>query len=121
MTDPSGAAFPFRIDPQTGGVAWASGTAKIRDDLRILLGTRLGERPMLRDFGSGIHELVHEPADDVTESLLRRQAHEAVVRWERRVVVTRARLSRSDGELRLVLNYIHSDKPVAAEMIVPLA
>jgi phage baseplate assembly protein W len=97
-----------------------AGADKIRDDLRILLLTRLGERPMLRDFGTRVHTLVHEPDDDVTADLLRRQAHEAVVRWERRVVVTRARLSRDDGDLRLVLNYVHTDKPVAAEMIVPL-
>jgi phage baseplate assembly protein W len=120
MDDPQGTAFPFRIDPATGGVAWASGASKIRDDLRILLGTRLGERPLLRDYGTRIHTLVHEPNDDVTSDLLRKQAHEALVRWERRVVVTRARIARSDGELRLVLNYIHSDRPTAAEMIVPL-
>lgn len=120
MDDPKGIAFPFRIDPATGGAAWSSGADKIRDDLRILLGTRLGERPMLRDFGTRIHTLVHEPNDDVTSDLLVKQAHEALVRWERRVVVTRARIDRSGGELRLVLNYIHSDRPTAAEMIVPL-
>ncbi|WP_432949918.1 GPW/gp25 family protein [Kribbella sp. CA-253562] len=120
MTDPSGAAFPFRIDPRTGGVAMSGGDQKIRDDLRVLLGTRLGERPMLRDFGTRIHALVHEPDDDVTADLLRKQAHEAVVRWERRIVVTRAVLERREGELRLVLGYVHSDRPVAAEMIIPI-
>jgi len=120
MPDAQGTAFPFRIDPRTGGVAWSSGAAKIREDLRILLGTRLGERPMLRDFGTRVHSLVHEPDDDVTADLLRKQAHEAIVQWERRIVVTRARLDRSDGELRLVLSYVHADKPVSAEMIVPL-
>jgi phage baseplate assembly protein W len=120
MPEAQGTAFPFRIDSRTGGVAWSSGPAKIREDLRILLGTRLGERPMLRDFGTRIHSLVHEPDDDVTADLLRKQAHEAIVQWERRIVVTRARLDRADGELRLVLSYVHSDKPVSAEMIVPL-
>jgi len=120
MDDPKGTAFPFRIDPATGGVAWAAGDQKIREDLRVLLGTRLGERPLLRDFGTRIHSLVHEPNDDVTADILRKQAHEAVVRWERRVVVTRARLDQADGELRLVLNYVHSDRPTAAEMVVPL-
>lgn len=121
MTDVRGAAFPFRIDPATGGIALTTGPDKIRDDLRILLGTRLGERVMMRDFGTDIHALVHEPTDDVTTSILRRQAHEAVLRWERRVVVTRAELSQNEGELRLLLSYVHSDQPVSAEMIVPLA
>src|SRR5262245_35018864 len=120
MAEPRGAAFPFRVDPQTGGVAWTTGADKIRDNVRIVLATRLGERPMLREFGSRVHSLVHEPDDDVTADLLRKQAHEAVVRWERRVVVTRARLDRRDGELRLVLEYVHSDRPVAAEMIIRL-
>lgn len=121
MADPRGPAFPFRIDPQTGGVAWSGGTEKVREDLRVLLGTRLGERPMLREFGTRIHTLVHEPADDVTADLLRKQAHEAVLRWERRVIVTRAELARTDAELRLVLTYVHSDRPGSGDMIVPLA
>jgi phage baseplate assembly protein W len=118
--EPRGVAFPFRIDPATGGVAWAGGTQKIRDDLRVLLGTRLGERPLLRDYGTQVHSLVHEPDDDVTADLLRKQAHEAVVRWERRVIVTRARIERSEGALRLVLTYVHSDRPSSGEMTVPL-
>jgi phage baseplate assembly protein W len=121
MDDPKGPAFPFRFDPATGGVAWTGGSQKIRDDLRILLGTRLGERPLLRDFGTRLHSLVHEANDEVTADLLRKQAHEAVVRWERRVLVTRARIDQEDGELRLILNYIHADRPIASEMIVPLA
>ncbi|MEV0248487.1 GPW/gp25 family protein [Nocardia sp. NPDC050712] len=120
MTDAAGAAFPFRIDPHTGGIAMTAGDQKIRDDLRVLLGTRLGERPMLRDFGTRVHALVHEPDDDVTADLLRKQAHESVVRWERRIVVTRAVLERHDGELRLILGYVHSDRPVAAEMTIPI-
>jgi hypothetical protein len=121
MTEPAGMAFPFRIDPTSGGVAWASGPQKIRDDLRVLLATRLGERPLQRDFGSRIHTLVHEGNDQVVADLVRRQAHEAVVRWERRVMVTRASIVQSDGELRLALEYLHSDRPVSGQMIVPLA
>ncbi len=120
MPEAAGAAFPFRIDPRTGGVAWTTGFDKIREDLRVLLLTRLGERPMLRDFGTQVHSLVHEAADDVTADLLRRQAHEAVVRWERRIVVTRARVSSDEGELRLALDYIHADEPVSGQLFVPL-
>jgi phage baseplate assembly protein W len=121
MPDATGMAFPFRIDPKTGGVAWSSGADKIREDLSLLLGTRIGERPMLRDFGTNIHSLVHETADDVTADLLRRQAHEALVRWERRVIVTQAQVDTSEDQLRLLLNYIYSDTPLTGQMIVPLS
>jgi uncharacterized protein len=121
MSDESrGFGFPFRIDSATGGVAWAGGEQKVRDDLRVLLGTRLGERPLLRDFGTRLHGLVQEPADDVTADLLRKQAHEAVVRWERRIIVTQAAIDRSDGELRLVLAYVHSDRASSGLLTIPL-
>ncbi|WP_326772962.1 GPW/gp25 family protein [Streptomyces sp. NBC_01445] len=121
MPEVRGAAFPFRIDPRTGGVAWSAGDVKIREDLKALLLTRLGERPMLRDFGTRVHGLVHEPDDDVTADLLRKQAHEAVVRWDRRIVVTRARVSRADGQLHLELDYVRAEDSVGGRITVPLS
>ena len=50
--DVTGMAFPFRIDPRTGGVAWAVGADKLRQNIRVLIGTRHGERPMLREYGN---------------------------------------------------------------------
>jgi phage baseplate assembly protein W len=121
MTDPRGPSVPFRIDPRTGSAAFSDGADKIREDLMLLLGTRQGERPLLREYGSNVTALVHEPDDDVTADLLRRQAHEAVIRWEPRVVVTRAQIDRSGDELRLLLTYVHADAPVTGQLIVPLA
>jgi len=121
MTDPQGPAFPFRIDPRTGSPAWSGGAEKIREDLMVLLGTRHGERPMLRDYGANVHALVHEPDDDVTADLLRRQAHEATLRWERRVVVTRAQVDRDGDQVRLLLTYVLADAPVTGQLTVPLA
>jgi len=121
MTDPRGPSVPFRIDPKTGSATWSEGVDKIREDVMLLLGTRVGERPMLREYGSNVAALVHEPDDDVTTDLLRRQAQEALIRWEPRIVVTRAQVDRSLGELRLLLNYVHTDTPVTGQTIVPLA
>jgi phage baseplate assembly protein W len=120
MIKATGPAYPFRIDPSTGGVEWASGVEKVQQNLRLILGTRYGERPMLREFGSRVHSLVHEPNDDVMSDLLRKQAHEALVQWERRVVVTSARVVRREGEATLLLKYVFSDAPVSAEMSIPL-
>jgi len=52
LDDVRGFGFPFRIDSKTGGVAWGEGTDKIRQNVSVILNTRLGERPMLREFGS---------------------------------------------------------------------
>ncbi len=49
MSDVTGFAFPFRVDPSSGGVASATGRDKIRQNIRQIIATRFGERPMLRD------------------------------------------------------------------------
>jgi len=115
-----GLGFPFRIDPVTGGVEWASGTIKIRQNVRIILGTRLGERPLRRDFGSRIHSLVQDPNDYVMADLLMNQVREALLQWEPRLMVTNMQVTQDEGEARMVLNYIHTGEPVADQMILPI-
>jgi len=115
-----GCAFPFRIDPETGGVAWETGREKIRQNIRIVLGTREGERPMLRQFGSRLQSLVHDPNDDVLVDLVRTQLQQAVLQWEPRVIVTGAQVEQDEGELRVRLSYVSTTNPFAEEMILPL-
>jgi len=116
----AGVAFPFRIDPTTGGVSWAFGGDKLRQNIRIILGTRYGERPMLRDFGTRIHSLVHDPNDAVMVELLRTQAQQALLQFEPRVLVTKTDVTQSGGEVRMVLNYTHTTAPIADQLILPL-
>jgi uncharacterized protein len=86
MTDDiAGPAYPFRIDPASGGVSWATGGDKLRQNVRIILGTRYGERPMLRDFGSRLHSLVHDPNDSAIADILGTQAQQALLVWEPRI------------------------------------
>ena len=117
-----GFGFPFRIDPATGGVGWAAGADKIRQNVRVVLETRLGERPMLRDYGSRIHALVHEPNDDVLGDLIQTHTQQSLLAWEPRILVTSTRLEadREAGELRLHLHYVHTGEPVAGQMLVPI-
>lgn len=120
MEDTSGFAFPFRIDASSGGVARADGMDKIRQNIRIILGTRIGERPMLRDFGTNLHALVHEPNDSVLADIVRKQAQEALMQWERRILVTKATVEQRNGELTLRLLYVHTTEPLSGELLVPL-
>lgn len=115
-----GFAFPFRIDAATGGVARSAGAEKIRQNIRVLLGTRPGERPMLRDYGSHLHALVHDPNDDVTADLVQTQTQHALLQWEPRVMVTSARVERDGGELRLRIDYVHNEEPVTGQLLVPI-
>jgi phage baseplate assembly protein W len=121
--DVRGAAFPFRIDPESGGVELARGEDKVRQNVRVILGTRLDERPMLRPFGTRIRSLVHDPNDDVLADVAEKQAREALLRWEPRIVVTDSQIERDpdDGLLQIRISYVHLNEQVAGQAVVPLS
>jgi Bacteriophage baseplate protein W len=117
-----GLAFPFRVDPVTRGLQTAAGDDKIRQNVRLILGTRLGERPMLRDFGTRFPGLVHDPNDDVLADIAKNHAREALMRWEPRIFVTEATVERDpeEGVLRLRLQYLHANEQVTGQAVLPL-
>lgn len=118
--DVAGMAFPFRIDPRTGGVSWAVGTDKLRQNIRVLIGTRHGERPMLREYGTRVHSLVHEPNDDVLADLVRTQLQQALLTWEPRVLVLGADVTHAEGELHVRLRYSPTAEPTPDELVLAL-
>lgn len=122
LDDVRGVAFPFRVDPATGRIETARGEAKIRQNVRLILGTRLGERPLLRDFGTRLPGLVHDPNDDVLVDIAENHAREALLRWEPRILVTDSQVERDadEGLLQLRLRYVHTNEQVAGQAVVPL-
>jgi phage baseplate assembly protein W len=81
-----GLAFPFRIlptraraageDPNAplpAGVARSVGFEKVEDDVRHLLSVRLGERPMLRGYGGGVHPHRQDPNDETLSAIVRHE------------------------------------------------
>ncbi|MFN3241094.1 MAG: GPW/gp25 family protein [Planctomycetota bacterium] len=122
MTDPiKGLSLPFRIDPASGGVQSATGDQKIKMNLRSLLGTRHGERPMLRDFGSRIHSLVHELNDPALARSITKHLQESLLGWERRVFVTDTATQSIEGQLHVVLRYRYVDTQEEQEVAIPVA
>lgn len=117
-----GFAFPFRIDAASGGVAQAEGLDKVRQNVRVLLGTRTGERPMLPAYGTPLAGLVHDPNDDVLADAAQGLVQQALLRWEPRILVTGTALRRSEGEVHMRLDYVFSSLPQASSsMILPLS
>jgi uncharacterized protein len=121
--DVRGLAFPFRVDPETGRIQLAHGDEKIRQNVRLILGTRLDERPMLRQFGTRLPSLVHDPNDDVLADIAQKQSRDALLRWEPRIVVTDSQVEREpdEGRLQIRLTYVHMNEQVAGQAIVPLS
>jgi phage baseplate assembly protein W len=120
VSDIAGPGYPFAIDPATGSVAWASGRAKLTQNLRLIIGTRLGERPMLRNFGTPLHSLIHEPNDETLARLIVKQVRDALIQAEPRIVVTALQVAQRGGELVLEIHYIPSDRPQPETLYLPL-
>lgn len=118
--NPRGFAFPFRIDPNTGGVAWAAGDDKLRQNLMHLLQTAIGERPMLRDYGGGLNQLVHDPNNDALRALIQHQVTKAIVSWEPTIQVQALNIVQQDGDLLLELRYIVRRTRETQSVSVPL-
>jgi len=118
--DVNGFHFPFRIDSETGSVSQAAGITKIRQNIRVLLGTRVGERPMDREYGTRLYSLVQDPNDDVLAELLVSKTQEAIIRYEPRVFVAGATVEQDEGEVRMRLEYVRTTQPTAGQMVIPL-
>lgn len=80
-----GFAFPFRIDPASGGVARVEGHEKLRDNLLFLLQVELGERVLRREYGAGLRRLIHEPVNAAFLGLIKSQIVRAIAQGEPRI------------------------------------
>ena len=80
----TGWAFPVQANGR-GEIAMVSGEKDIEQAIWIILGTRPGERVMRPTFGCRAHELVFEPRDATTSSLLKSYVQEALEFWEPRI------------------------------------
>jgi len=80
----TGWAFPIQVDA-TGEIALVSFEEDIRQSIRIVLGTTLGERLMRPDFGAGLNALVFEPIASATIALVQHRVEQALILWEPRI------------------------------------
>ena len=82
----SGLSFPLKVNAR-GGISLSSGSQDIEQAIGIILSTRPGERVMRPNFGCGAHELLFEPRDAATMSLLQEYVLDALRMWEPRIQV----------------------------------
>ena len=96
--EPRGFAFPFRVDPLSGGIAWAEGAEKLHDNVMQLLQTNPGERVMRRSYGGGLRDLVQDPNDDTLRALAQHRIGTAIAEHETRVLALRVTVQPDDAD-----------------------
>jgi len=101
-----GWSFPFGFSPADGRVEMSEFEENIRQSITIILGTRLGERQMLPEFGCRIHELLFAPNTAVMARLAKLYVEEALRLWEPRIAVTEVvSVPDPSGAIRLEVSY----------------
>lgn len=104
-----GFAFPFRIDSASGGVAKTANSNKLKENLKQIILTEVGERVMRRDYGGGVWQLVNDPNNDALRAIVQHQVSKTIAQWEPRVVLQEVVVSRdqtSPGTLWVELRYL---------------
>ena len=85
-------------------VALSEAEANIEDSIWIILATAPGERVMRSDFGCGIHRLVFAVNSKETIGGVKREVHDALVRWEPRIDVLNVGVETKDRGEQLLIN-----------------
>lgn len=118
-----GISYPFRFSSK-GGIETSTTTTRdvqhIRESVEQILRTSLGERVMLPEFGAGLKNLVFEPNNPVTMSLLEKTLLRDLIKWEPRIEVVDISISvESENLLVLVCIYKIPEIELEESIAVP--
>lgn len=103
-----GWAFPPEFHAGIASTVMVSEEEEIRQSLCILLATRLGERTMRPDFGSGLDRLVHHNMDLTARTRLQSEIERAVLYFESRITLNSIRFDvcqEEEGVLTILFEY----------------
>ena len=101
-----GIAYPLRVNSR-GGIAVARHEEKVRQSMRVILGTQRGERLMRPNFGANLKSLVFAPNNAATANLARFYVEEALRTWEPRILVDEVHVQNDNqgGQLLIEIRY----------------
>lgn len=98
--------FPIKVSPQ-GRPELVNGVENVRQAIVQILNTPLGSIFYQPNFGSRVHELLGQPADDYVKSLLESLIREALETWERRIAVQNISFAflKAEGVINCTIQY----------------
>ncbi len=115
-----GFSVPFRIDTANGGVTQRTGAEKIKQNLIHILLTGVGERVMRRDYGGGMHQLVHDPNNDALRAVVQHQIAKSIGQWEPRVLLQNVTVTQQEGTVIVGIDYTIRRTQDAQSLSVPI-
>ena len=114
----TGWAFPVQVDGR-GGIRLRAGEEDIREAVGVVLRTRLGERVMRPEFGSGLGDLVFDPNDAALAGRIEFLARKALERWEPRVLLKEVRAVPGGTRMEVDVSYVVRQTNREDNVVVP--
>ena len=114
--------FPPHFDRHTGQTTLAEAEDDIAESLRILIGTRPGERIMQPTYGCHLHDLVFEVMDSRTALAVETAIRKAILFFEPRITVSRVVVDTAewmDGTMRIRLDYTIDQTNSRSNIVFP--
>lgn len=118
----SGWKFPVAVDSATGQIRMSSGEENIEESVRIIIGTRRGERMMEPEFGCRIWEYSFETTDYTMLYAMKNEVEQALIRWEPRIMEVQVKISDEQidkGLLHIYVSYVVRSTNNLYNMVYP--
>lgn len=116
-----GWSFPPEFDGRTGEIVMSAEEQDIRESLRILLTTRVGERIIQPEYGCDLTEFVFENLNTTNKTYIRDLVETAVLYFEPRIDVERLDFEVNDNEgiVNMHLQYVIRSTNSRSNIVFP--
>jgi uncharacterized protein len=115
-----GFAFPFRKGVNSFP-ADATDENLIRDSIKQIILTGLGERVMRPTFGSDFYRFIMENNTDLLEELFRLELRSSIGSFEPRVIIQNIQITRRENIIDITVFYILSLNNQPGQVSIPIA
>lgn len=115
-----GWSFPVRVNLQ-GGLARSDTARNIEESIWLILGTQVGERPGLPEFGSYLGDLAFAPMDTDTLVQICVAVEDALSLWEPRIILenVQAEADPTQGVVNVVIDYRPEETYNLSSLVYP--
>lgn len=118
----TGWKFPVSVDGAGGRIRMSSNEENIKDSVRIIIGTRKGERVMEPEFGCRIWDYSFETMNYTTLHAMKSEVESALIRWEPRITDIQVDISdekAGEGLLLIHVDYVVRSTNNLYNMVYP--
>jgi phage baseplate assembly protein W len=83
----------------------------LRTSIQMILFTRVGERVMLRDFGSNLYRKPFDPNDLFLRNEIIQEVREAVAKWDNRIGIETVNIVQQDHDFVFQIVFFNAKDP----------